>query len=260
MRELRTADGRTGLQFDRLGAEPGLLHVLPTRAGAAGNLSLSGGRDRAAACAERARWCRALGLDPAALTVGGQVHGAAVARVGAAERGRGATDPASVIPATDALVCAEPGVPLYCAGADCAPLLLWARGPRPALAVAHAGWRGLRAGVVAAAVAELCALSGAAPGELLAGIGPCIGPPAYQVGPEVVEDAPPAAVGPDLAAGRWQLDLAAWAEHALCAAGRPRAAVERSGCNTARDARFFSHRRDGAATGRLGLIAALAPA
>ncbi|MBC8330278.1 MAG: laccase domain-containing protein, partial [Planctomycetes bacterium] len=90
------------------------------------------------------------------------------------------------------------------------------------------------------------------------GGGPGVGPPHSPVGPEVIEAAPPSSYRPD--GDRWQLDLSAWVEAELLAAGLAREAIELSGRNTAAEPRFFSHRRDGAATGRMGLIAALVPA
>ncbi|MBL7007830.1 MAG: laccase domain-containing protein [Planctomycetes bacterium] len=259
MREFDCGGGRTGLAFERLGREPGLRHVFTTRrADGGGNLSLSGGRDPLAARAERSAWCRAIGLDSRHLVVGGQVHGARVARVGPAQRGRGHADPADVLPRCDALVCADPGIPLFSAAADCAAVLFYLTGPRPVLALAHAGWRGLRAGVLRATVDEVLSAGGGGAADLLAGVCPCVGPPHYPVGPEVIEAAPPSSYRPD--GDRWQLDLSAWVEAELLAAGLAREAIELSGRNTAAEPRFFSHRRDGAATGRMGLIAALVPA
>ncbi len=263
MLERDCGDGRTGLIFPRLSREAGLRHVYTTRGGdGGGNLSLSGGRDRAGALAERRFWCRSIGVDAEHLTVGGQVHGARVAVVGAGERGRGADDPETVLHETDALVTTEHGLPLFSAAADCAAVLLYApgrgAGERRAVAVAHAGWRGMRAGVLRAAAAALARAAGVAPAGLMAGVAPCIGPPHYPVGAEVVAAAPRESYRRDDEA--WQLDLAAWARAELLAAGLPGTAVELSGRNTAADPRFFSHRRDGAATGRMGLIAALAPA
>ncbi|RMH03531.1 MAG: laccase domain-containing protein [Planctomycetota bacterium] len=252
--------GRVGFRFPGLARCPGLRHLLTSRgADGAGNLSLSGGRDRTAAVAERRFWCRLLGADPAKLVAGGQVHGADVARIGPTEAGRGAEDPATVVPATDALVCTEPGIPLLTVAADCAPVLLYAPGPRPAVAVAHAGWRGLAAGVLPATVAALAEAAGAPPERLRAGVGPCAGPPHYQVGPEVAAAAPAAAVAPDPDPDRRQLDLAAWARAELRAAGLRSEAIEVAGVVPAADRRFFSHRRDGPGCGRFGLIALLAP-
>jgi YfiH family protein len=71
--------------------------------------------------------------------------------------------------------------------ADCLPVVLAVPGTA-AVAIAHAGWRGTLAGVVPAAVRELCALSGAPPRDVVAAIGPSIGRCCYQVGAEVFAD------------------------------------------------------------------------
>ncbi len=85
--------------------------------------------------------------------------------------------------AGDALVTAETGLALCVRIADCAPVALAAPGGR-AIGLVHAGWRGLRAGVVAAGVAALAHRAGCTPERLRAAVGPMIGPCCYRVGPE----------------------------------------------------------------------------
>jgi hypothetical protein len=143
----------------------------------------------------------------------------------------------------DALVVTRPGVAALIATADCVPVLIAA--PGVALAI-HAGWRGLVAGVVGAAVAEL-----AEPRQASAWIGPAIGPCCYEVGPEVSErfDA-------DLTRDR-RLDLWTAAERLLRACGVAR--VDRVDlCTRCNPDLFFSHRRDGKPRGVQGVIGALA--
>src|SRR5205085_7893854 len=128
-------------------------------------------------------------------------------------------------------------------GADCVPLLLWRR-DGAGCAAAHAGWRGLVAGVVGAAVASL-----GEPARVGAAVGPAVGPCCYPVdvalrdrfaarfGPETVR--PPA------------VDLAGAARRELIAAGVPAAAIQVvEACTSCEAGRFFSHRRDGAGAGR----------
>jgi len=131
--------------------------------------------------------------------------------------------------------------------ADCLPVALArANGAKPALAVLHVGWRGLLEGIVAAA-AE--ALGG---GRLASAIGPGIGPCCYEVGEEVAEPFR-ARFGAEVLNGT-KLDLYTAAEKALTAAGCAR--VERVElCTSCHPDLFFSHRRDGAATGRQGVVA-----
>jgi len=142
----------------------------------------------------------------------------------------------------------EPGLPILAMSADCLPIVL-ARVGKPGVAVLHAGWRGLLAGIVAAG-AE--ALGGE---NLVAAVGPAIGPCCYEVGEEVA--APfRERFGDDVVRER-RLDLWTSAERALRAAGVAR--IDRFDRCTACEAEtFFSHRRDAGRTGRQGVIAYVA--
>jgi polyphenol oxidase len=135
--------------------------------------------------------------------------------------------------------------------ADCVPVLLCARSGREVAAV-HAGWRGLAAGILARAVANFAAPAG----ELLAWIGPAIGPAAYVVGPELrarfVSDDPGTAGAFTLAADGWHLDLKAIAALRLDQAGVREVRIDDT-CVHTEASRFYSHRR----TGTCGRMAAL---
>lgn len=152
----------------------------------------------------------------------------------------------------DAAWTDRPGVVAAILTADCLPVLLCDRAGTVA-AAAHAGWRGLAAGVLEATVAALPV----AAGELVAWIGPGIGPAAYQVGPDV--RAPFAKRDPSLAAcfsadgpDRYRADLKTLARQLLERTGV--AAVVDSGlCTHADPERFYSHRRD-ATTGRMATV------
>jgi YfiH family protein len=142
--------------------------------------------------------------------------------------------------------------------ADCLPVVFADRaGTR--VGVAHAGWRGLVAGVLEATVNALQA----PPAELVAWLGPAIGPQAFEVGPEVrdafvVRDAANAAGFTRNAAGRYQADLYQLARQALLRSGV--VAVTGGGyCTQGDPERFFSFRRDGGRTGRMATLAWLAP-
>ena len=125
-----------------------------------------------------------------------------------------------------------------------------------AVGAAHAGWRGLAGGVIEAAVREL----GAPPGDVLAYLGPCIGPANFEVGDDVLA----AFAAHDVQAasafrpypgrpGKWLCDLYALARHRLHAIGVR--SVYGGGFCTVNDRRFFSHRRDQGRSGRMaGLI------
>jgi hypothetical protein len=150
----------------------------------------------------------------------------------------------------DGLWTDEPDLPILAMSADCLPIVLARVDARaPAVAVLHAGWKGLLAGIVAAGTEAL------GRGELAAAIGPGIGPCCYEVGEEVA--APfRERFGDDVVHGR-HLDLWTSAGRALRAAGVER--VDRfDRCTACEPETFFSHRRDAGRTGRQGVIAYVA--
>ncbi|HEX7439161.1 MAG TPA: peptidoglycan editing factor PgeF, partial [Caldimonas sp.] len=172
--------------------------------------------------------------------------------IGAADAARGAP-----IHAADASVTTEPGVACAVQVADCLPVLFAAPGGR-AVGAAHAGWRGLAAGVLEATVGALCEAGDCAPDELQAWLGASIGPARFQVGADVLE-----AFGSDARAaaaprftpeqpGKWLADLALLATERLRAAGV--AWVGGGGwCTVSDPSRFFSFRRD-RVTGRMAAV------
>jgi YfiH family protein len=174
-----------------------------------------------------------------------QVHGCAVAEGAAGEC------------EADAAVARAPGEVCAVLTADCLPLLLCDRAGTRVGAV-HAGWRGLAAGVIEAAVRRL----DVPPGELLCWLGPAIGPDAFEVGPEVRERflaglGPGAADACRPAAGRWLADLYALARQRLAGLGVTRV-WGGDLCTYADPGRFFSYRRDGV-TGRMATLVWIEP-
>ncbi len=180
-----------------------------------------------------------------------QVHGAAVVEAAACRDAEGPYD-------ADAIVSAVPGLAVAVVTADCVPVLLAAPGGT-AVAAVHAGWRGLAAGVVTAAVEALARASGAGPPELVAAIGPHIGPCCYEVDEPVLEalERTHGRAARDAARparqGHAFLDLGSLARAALLGAGLAGAAVggAAAACTSCDPERFHSHRRDGARAGRL---------
>lgn len=230
---------------------PGVTAAVTTRADgvsggpyASANLGLHVGDDRAAVLANRAALERALGLP---VVFGNQVHGVEVAVVG---------DPATEVGDADALVTDRPGIGLAVMVADCLPVLLADAGAR-VVGAAHAGRRGLTAGVLPATVAAMRTL-GARPGSIRAYVGPAICGRCYEVGHQVQSEVGavvPEAVCPT-ARGTAGLDLAAGAVAQLAASGVT--SVEVAGLCTVEDARFYSYRRDGV-TGRFAGVVLLEP-
>ena len=204
--------------------------------------------------ANRAGLTELLGARPIFLD---QVHGADVVRLQADWHDDNA-------PRADAAVSTDPALAVAILVADCLPVLFSAPG---GVAGAHAGWRGLAAGVLENTVAALCAAAGCAPHEVRAWMGACIGPEAFEVGPEVVtafgrealpQDQPGFLYRPNHEP-RWRADLPLLARERLAAAG----VTEISGgtwCTLTDDSRFFSFRGEagGRPRGRMAACISLA--
>jgi YfiH family protein len=176
-----------------------------------------------------------------------QVHGATVVRV--------LPDHDVASDAADAIVSTDPSRVIAVAVADCVPVLLADR-KRRVVAAAHAGWRGTVSGVVGAAVAAI-ADAGTEPGQLVAAIGPSIGPCCYQVDRPVREaflSRDPDAEGWFSVDGdaRWKLDLWAANRAALVKAGVPPDAIHVARlCTFDHPDLCHSFRRDATAAGRM---------
>jgi YfiH family protein len=233
------------LRSPLLAAVPGVAHGFFTRRGGVSrglydslNVGL-GSRDAQGDVIEnRRRAAAAFGVAPEALTTCHQVH-SSQARVA-----REAWGPDR--PEADGVVTASFGVLCGALAADCAPVLI-ADGQAGVVAAVHAGWRGALAGVIEAAVAAMTDL-GAAPGHMVAAVGPCIGPASYEVGEEFMARfvASEAAFAAFFTAGetpdKRRFDLPAFVLRRLAAAGVARG--EWIGRDTAAEADdFFSNRR-----------------
>lgn len=231
-----------------------------------GDMSLHTGGDPARVLATRRAWGEAIGIDARQVVAARQVHGTSVAAVTAAERGRGATDREAGIPATDALVTDEPGVPLMLSFADCTPLLF--HDPvRGVIGAAHAGWRGTVADIASETVRALQARYGSDPADLLVGIGPAIGRCCYAVDTPVI-DAWTALGVDDLAVAeeiaprdgrrQWRFDLARANRLLLERAGVRPGQIEDAGiCTSCHVGDFPSHRAEAGHAGRFSAIIAL---
>lgn len=225
---LRGGDGVSAPPFDRL------------------NFGLNCGDEPAAVLENRRRFAQWLALptEPVWLK---QVHGTGVLRVRGGGPGRDS------LPEADAAVTSQAGTVLAILTADCLPVV-FAAIDGSEVGVAHAGWRGLAAGVLEATVAAMQA----PPAQLRAWLGPAAGPEHYEIGAEVRD----AFVGNDEGAapafvptrpGHWRVDLFALARRRLAALGVND--VHGGGLCTIADAsRFYSHRRDGR-SGRLLTLA-----
>ena len=192
----------------------------------------------------RRRLVDAVGGEGETATMAWQVHGADVREVTA--------EPSSGIflrpgeepfPKSDGLVTSVPGRTMTLLTADCLPIAI-ARADGGRLALLHAGWRGLEAGIAEAGAA-------AVGGEVLAAVGPGAGPCCYEVGEDVASRLR-ARFGDDVVRdGR--ADLWLCAERALRQAGVESVAVAGE-CTICLPHRYFSHRRDNGVTGRQGVV------
>ncbi len=256
----RILNGTVFYQFMRLAQYPEVLHAIFTRIGGTSsgafhslNVGHLVGDQPTAVQANLELVFRTLGIKPEQVVTARQVHGAHVAVVGAAEQ-------RTVVPATDSLISSEQGVALLLRFADCLPLMLY--DPlRQVVGLVHVGWRGIIAGVVVNTLAALRHEYGCNAHDLVAALGPAIGPCCYEVGPELVTSIeqvfgneggllltqPNGTVHFNLAAAvRWQLEYAGVQQ------------IEESGlCTSCHTDEFFSHRAEKGYTGRFAAVLAL---
>lgn len=157
----------------------------------------------------------------------------------------------TVEPEADAATTRTPGLVLGILTADCLPVLFCSLDGNE-VSVAHAGWRGLAAGILEQTVAGMRS----PPNRIMAWIGPAIGRDSYEVGEEVHDAFIKAGAAAESALsvtrpGHWLCDLAALARQRLAYAGLT--SIFGGGFDTRTDARFYSHRRD-AITGRFASL------
>lgn len=164
--------------------------------------------------------------------------------------------PSDEIAETDALVTDRAGICLCVQTADCVPVLLFDPVKKVVSAV-HAGWRGTVKKIVTAAVEKMVADYATDPTNILAAIGPSIGPERYEVGNEVAEAAKEALPHPAKALfknsrGKHHFDLWEANRQLLVDGGLPDSHIEILGeCNFQHSEKYFSARREGIGTGRL---------
>jgi polyphenol oxidase len=211
------------------------------------NLGAAVGDDPASVSENRRRFARAVGYLPERLFELEQVHGRAVRSV------RAGDVPASVRPEHGDGLVASAGACVGIRTADCVPILL-ADPLTRTVAALHAGWKGTVAGVVAAGVQALCEASGAEASRLLAAVFPHIRVCCFEVGEEVAGALTAAARGSEVlqrGGAKPHAALALVVRAQLLAAGLVSERIDDvPGCTCCEPERFFSFRRDGAASGR----------
>ncbi len=203
------------------------------------NCGYGSGDDPAAVTENRARAMRRLDLAPERLTTLYQVHSPTVVVVDQPHLPHQA-------PEADAMVTVQPNLALGILTADCTPVLL-ADPKAGVIGAAHAGWKGAKAGVIAATVNAMTAL-GARPQRIVAAIGPCIAQRSYEVGPDFpghfTAERPDDTdfFAPSRRSGHFLFDLPGLVTRRLGECGVE--ALQRCPNDTrAEESRFFSYRR-----------------
>lgn len=255
-----TADGVRYFTFDIFPRS--LVHAVFTRQGGLSpapwgslNVGSTVGDDQQRVLENRLRSFRALGRDPYSIFDVWQVHSAEVVVAEAPHFSRPPEFKA------DAILTDKPQVTLFMRFADCVPILLYDPG-RHVAGVVHAGWQGTVKRILAETVRTMQTVYGSQPADLLAAIGPSIGPDHYEIGPDVIEQVRASFPADSQALlpshdGHVHFDLWAANRRTLeqCGVGQ----VEVAGlCTACHPEDWYSHRAQHGKTGRFGALIGLA--
>ena len=261
----RTENGVPFLQSDGFNAAGGVAHGFSTRLGgvsegmwASLDLGVSRGDDPDHVRENYRRFRSAIGSRCAALAACNQVHGAVVRNITSADMKRDPYDKVGCD--ADGLMTAIPGITLTVFTADCIPVLLYDP-KRRVVAALHAGWRGTAGGIVTVAVGQMAAVYGSDPADILAAIGPGIGPDCF----ETHEDVPNAMTAALSTAvlrhirikenGKFAVDLKAINAMRLEQAGLDPAHIAVSDlCTACHPDKFWSHRLQGTSRGSMAAV------
>ncbi len=245
------------LSFPGLGQFAQLAHAITT---VPWNMAPHRGPQRELAVERRRIVCERLGLPFERLTAPDQIHSHHVVAVQASDVGAGRDGRDSAVRFVDGLVCDLRATPLIQLSADC-PLVIVFDPDRPAFGSVHASWRGTLAGIAGRLVERMAAAFDSRPDRLWAAVAPCAGRDRYAVGPEVLRVARTLLPDADRffprSADALCFDLKAANVDQLIRSGLSASRIEVADVCTISDRRFFSHRREGANTGRFALIAGI---
>ncbi|MCO5217253.1 MAG: peptidoglycan editing factor PgeF [Thermomicrobiales bacterium] len=252
----------TPLLSELLSSADGIVHGVTRRVAgmgvADGNVGSTAPRDPEDAWQMRIAWCKAIGVDPERIVRTDQIHSNQVFVVREEHAGMGRRREHPMAAVADSTITQAVNVPLMTLAADCLPLLMYDPAQR-GIAAVHAGWRGTVIDIAGETVRAMQREFGTDPNDLLAYLGPSIGGCCNEVGPEVT------AAWREIAS-----DLGPLAELAVTKPGVkehfdvPRAnalLLQRAGvkaehiefsnhCTKCDTEHWFSHRGQGAATGR----------
>ncbi len=249
-------------EFESLNGNGRIQHAIFTRQGGVSptpfkslNLSVSVPDEKERVYTNRRRAYGLYGRDTDTVVHAHLVHGHDVARVTQANNG-------TWVPRVDGIITNEPGCALTMNYADCAPIFLFDP-VQQAIGLGHAGWQGAVKDLPGAMVRAMQQAFGSQPADLLAGVGPCIGPCCYEVGEPVISAVHAAFADPQTlllnanTQPRPYFDLPEANRRNLARAGVQH--IELSGfCTACRTDLFYSHRAEKGKTGRFGTIFILA--
>ncbi|MEE4196877.1 MAG: peptidoglycan editing factor PgeF [Bacteroidales bacterium] len=242
------------LQFEKLLPYQEVRHFSTTRRGgfsenhlASMNLGYTVGDNPATVTRNMGRLARALDIEAGQLVSPKQTHSRNIGVV---------TSTKAVFPDTDALITNIPGICIFVRTADCVPILLF--DPiKKAVAAIHSGWKSTLQEICRHTIESMHQQYNTEPGDLIACIGPSIGPEVYEVGPEVIEQFQnhfgfDHYITPLKNSAKGLLNLWEINHQILTNAGVPAQQIEVAGmCTYSNPELFYSARRDGVKCGRM---------
>lgn len=257
------------LTFPSFSAYPFVRHAFSTRMGGVSsnefssmNLGFHRGDSDENVTENYRRFCRAAGFDYSSLVSSSQDHHTYIRRVGKEHRGIGIWKPKDLL-SVDGLITNEPGVTLVTHYADCVPLFLLDPQKR-AIGLVHAGWRGTAAKIGSIAVAAMTREFGCHPEDMIAGIGPSIGPCCFEVDTPVrdafaaLKELNSETLIHENGGGKFHIDLWEANRRILLEAGIPERSITVSEiCTKCNFNWLFSHRATGGKRGGLSAFMAL---
>lgn len=252
----QTQQGVTFHTADAFSAAGGVVHGFATRLGGVStgpyaqlNLGITRPDERQAVRENYHRFCAAIGADVNNLVMTHQVHGDTIREASRADVLDDLLDPIGY--EADGLITNQPGLCLTIYYADCIPVLLYDP-VKKAIAAVHSGWRGTSLGIAPKAAAKMAALYGSDPADILAAIGPGIGPCCFETHDDV-PTAMAARLGPGvtpfckpLAHGKFSVDLKGILRWQLIQAGLTDRHVDTLAlCTACHPELYWSHRKMG---------------
>lgn len=237
----------------------GVRHAFSTRKGGVSkspmdtlNLGVGRGDDREALLENYRRFCSILGESPSRTVLSKQVHRTDIRVCTASDAGKGLLTPQDY--EADALITNESHLPIAVFSADCGIILLYDP-VHHAVGAVHAGWRGCAAGILEKTVQAMHTQFSTQPSDLIAAIGPCIGPCCFETDHDVAE-AMVSALGESAApylkktGAKWHVDLGGLNQLWLIRSGIPEKHIDLCGlCTACHPELFWSHRKMGEARG-----------